>query len=104
MAMRGSRDQFPVHRQVPFDTETAHRLSCELGEYLTTQPPAEPLATVRDDAGRAVTVYALTEHSCVVRFRTSVGHLRFFEVPRADVSTTIDQLRQRGWQPVDSGA
>ncbi|WP_336361261.1 hypothetical protein [Haladaptatus sp. ZSTT2] len=103
MASHGVRDQ-SGGCGVPFDIESAHRLSCELGEYLTEHAPVDQSVSLRYGTGKTLTAYTLTEHSCVVKIQTPVGRLRFFELPRDTVEATIDRLRRDDWRQLDSGA
>jgi hypothetical protein len=103
MASHGVRDH-AFGPGFPFDIESAHRLSYELGEYLTEHAPPDQSVSLRHGTGRALTAYNLTEHSCVVKLRTPVGRLCFFELPRDTVEATIDRLRRDDWRQLDSGA
>lgn len=104
MASHGVRNHGFGRDVSPFDIESAHRLSCELGEFLTANAPTDQFVSLRHGSGKSLTAYTLTEHSCVVKLRTPVGRLRFYELPRDTVETTIDRLKRHDWRQMDSGA
>jgi hypothetical protein len=91
--------QSHVREIVPIDAARLESLSWELGNRVTSDEHATRRLTLRQPtAGWACTVFDVTDHTCVLRFRTPVGREKFFGVALADL---LPELRDRaggGWE------